>query len=52
MYDFPSSSVKRQPWAERKNSGSPGTDLNERTGLLTPPGMTFCARSHQLALLT
>src|SRR4051812_6623816 len=29
------------------NTGSPPTALKARTGELTPPGMTFCARSNR-----
>ena len=31
------------------NRGSPPTALNARTGLLTPPGITFCARANNFA---
>jgi hypothetical protein len=49
MYDRPSTSVMRDPDAERMNSGVPPTALNARTGLFTPPGMIFRARVNRRA---
>src|SRR5262245_61973756 len=34
-----------EPWARAMKSGLPPTARNARTGLLTPPGMAFCARA-------
>src|SRR2546422_11203816 len=45
MYSLPSASQTRAPFARAKKRGWPPTALKARTGLLTPPGMTFCARS-------
>ena len=35
-----------EPLALRMNRGVPPTDLNARTGLFTPPGISSCARSN------
>ncbi len=35
----------REPFPREMKSGVPPTALNARTGLLTPPTMTFCARA-------
>jgi hypothetical protein len=42
-------SVNIAPAAERMNGGAPPTLLNDRTGELTPPGMTRRARSKAAA---
>ena len=39
----------RQPFPSRINSGGPDTDLNARTGELTPPGKYFLASSNRAA---
>src|SRR5918995_5442728 len=49
MYEFPSTSKMREPSPRSMNSGSPPTDRNARTGLLTPPGISPTARSISLA---
>src|SRR4051812_41413488 len=43
MYEFPSTSVTRQPCASLMNRGVPPTALNARTGDDTPPGMNCFA---------
>src|SRR6267154_5944754 len=48
MNVLPSTSVRREPDARAMNSGDAPTDLNARTGLSTPPGMSFWARSKRL----
>src|SRR5215210_84037 len=35
----------REPSPRRMNTGSPPTERNARTGLLTPPGRRYIARS-------
>jgi hypothetical protein len=44
MYSRPSASVIVAPAPRRMNRGVPPTPRNARTGLLTPPGITFLAR--------
>src|SRR2546422_622278 len=44
MYSLPSASQMWPPWPRWMNSGLPPTARKARTGELTPPGMTFCAR--------
>src|SRR5215216_6493525 len=44
MYEFPSASKMREPSPRSMNRGSPPTERNARTGLLTPPGIRFAAR--------
>jgi hypothetical protein len=39
----------RAPRPRDTKKGSPPTDANERTGELTPPGMTFRARRKSAA---
>ena len=48
-YSRPSMSTIVAALAERITSGVPPTLRNARTGELTPPGMTFFARSNQAA---
>ena len=45
MYSLPSTSHTRAPLPLAMNGGVPSTARNERTGLLTPPGMTRWAWS-------
>ena len=40
--------LHKGPDAFLKKIGVPPTDLNARTGELTPPGMTFCERSNSV----
>src|SRR6187549_1490178 len=51
MYSLPSTSRSFAPWACCTKNGSPPTFLNARTGELTPPGKTACARSNSEWLL-
>ena len=44
MYSLPSTSQMRQPLPRSMKRGTPPTDPNARTGLLTPPGITRLAR--------
>jgi hypothetical protein len=44
MYERPSASRTREPRAAATKKGSPPTDAKDRTGELTPPGMTRRAR--------
>src|SRR5437867_5281012 len=46
MYVLPSASRTRAPSPQTMNRGVPPTALNARTGELTPPGMTRCARAN------
>src|SRR5688572_24033434 len=43
MYQFPSTSSMRLPSPRSMKSGAPPTARNARTGLFTPPGITFRA---------
>src|SRR5829696_2751377 len=47
MYSRPSTSHTRAPRARSMNRGVPPTALNARTGELTPPGISFCARANK-----
>src|SRR5262245_16227118 len=47
MYSRPSASVIVAPAPRRMNRGVPPTPRNARTGLLTPPGITFLARPNR-----
>ena len=38
-----------EPFALEIKGGLPPTDRNARTGLLTPPGISFWADSHSLS---
>ncbi len=48
-YSWPSTSMSRRPWARSMKRGVPPTALNARTGELTPPGVTACARAKRAA---
>ena len=48
MYSCPSASMTFAPAASRMKRGIPPTDRKARTGLLTPPGMSFCASVNRL----
>ena len=45
MYSLPSTSQTRDPLPRAMNGGVPSTARKDRTGLLTPPGITRCAWS-------
>ena len=48
MNEFPSASRMREPFAFLINRGWPPTDRKARTGLFTPPGMTFWASANNV----
>ena len=50
-YSLPSTSVTYGPRADARNRGVPPTLPYARTGELTPPGMTACARANAAALV-
>src|SRR5438552_751260 len=52
MYRPPSTSTTYAPSARATKYGVPPTDWNDRTGELTPPGMTRRARSKSSLLVT
>src|ERR1019366_8204738 len=39
----------REPWPLAMNGGVPPTPRKARTGELTPPGISFCARAKRLS---
>src|SRR3546814_20112120 len=47
MERCPSTSNRYGPSARCTKKGSPPTDLNARTGELTPPGSSDCARANR-----
>src|SRR5687767_6161766 len=49
-YSLPSASVRYAPLAETMNRGVPPTEPKARTGELTPPGMSWRARSKSSSL--
>src|SRR6185312_15081607 len=51
MYSLPSTSQMREPCARLMKTGVPPTDLNARTGELTPAGMTCCESSNSVWFL-
>src|SRR4029079_7951937 len=50
MYRWPSASHRYAPCARTMKRGVPPTARNARTGELTPPGITRCARAKSCAL--